>query len=184
MRESRPRREASECLAGTSSNIRGILSALSPTTLGASTPTAFRSTALTALSREFIRPLKLQRIIVEGVSRRGPIFGFKWRVTSKRTRNQEGSWFTYVFEIVGKYPDGVSEEEFQIGYEMSQALADTSPAQQVLRPEAPVRAKIEITSGRASLEPPAQSSLTKVESNANSRDMRPFAPVDDDDIPF
>jgi hypothetical protein len=145
---------------------------------------AFRSTALTALSREFIRPLKLQRIIVEGVSRRGPIFGFKWRVTSKRTRNQEGSWFTYVFEIVGKYPDGVSEEEFQIGYEMSQALADTSPAQQVLRPEAPVRAKIEITSGRASLEPPAQSSLTKVESNANSRDMRPFAPVDDDDIPF
>jgi hypothetical protein len=142
---------------------------------------AFRSTGLTALSREFVWPLNLQRIIVEGVPRRAPIFGLKWRVTSKRTRNQEGAWFTYVFEMVGKYPDGVSEVEFQIGYEMSNAFADASPAQQVLRPEAPVRAKIEITSGRASLEPPAQSSPTKDESG---RDMRPFAPVDDDDIPF
>jgi hypothetical protein len=126
----------------------------------------FRSTGLTALSREFIQPLKLQRIVVDRVSRKAPIFGSKWRVRSKRTRNQEGSWFTYVFEVVVKYPEGLSEEEFQIGYEMSQALADAEPSRQALPSQG--RPKIEITSGRAALEPDKTDTGTSPDSSAQA----------------
>jgi hypothetical protein len=89
---------------------------------------SLRSTGITVLRNKFVAPLNKLRIDVNGVRKQPPIFGSKWRVLSERTGNQEGSWFTYRFTLLGKVgdPEGPTEEEFQIGCDLHQSFAPSA----------------------------------------------------------
>jgi hypothetical protein len=147
---------------------------------------SLRSTAITVLRNKFVAPLNKLRIEVNGGRIRPPIFGTKWRVSSERTANQDGSWFTYRFDLLGKVggPGGPTEGELQIGYDLHQtyapsALPASSPAPLptgAVRPQGKI---VSITSGRGSLEPTAP----PPSDNDNLAGARPFAPIDDD-IPY
>jgi hypothetical protein len=130
-----------------------------------------------------VAPLNKLRIDVNGVRKQPPIFGSKWRVLSERTGNQEGSWFTYRFTLLGKVgdPEGPTEEEFQIGCDLHQSFAPSAlPASlagsalpsQTARPQG----KIAITSGRGAHQPAAP----PPSGDDEPAGMRPFASIDDD----
>jgi hypothetical protein len=147
---------------------------------------SIRSTAITVMRNKFLAPLSKLRIDVGGVRKQPPIFGSKWRVSSERTGNQEGSWFTYRFALLGKVgdPEGPTDEEFQIGCDLHQMYASSGQGasssvsalpSQTERP----RGKIAITSGHGARQPSAPPPSGEDEPAG----PRSFAPIDVDEIP-
>ena len=130
---------------------------------------SLRSTGITVLRNKFVAPLDKLRIDVNRVRKQPPIFGSKWQVSSERTGNQEGSWYTYRFTLLGKVgdPEGPTEEEFQIGCDLHQSfapsalptpLAGSALPPQTARPQGKIA--IRADAGRISRPRPSRQAMT------------------------
>ena len=156
---------------------------------------AMKSTGLGVFNREVARALRMEPDFVTKNGRtRLPIYAHLFKVTSRPDGNRKGNWRAYRFEIVGRYPDGVTKEQVAAAHAALRALPNLGPpdaAPEILPPQGPrprldggaarelLCGKVEIASGS----PPAN------DDNAAEVGvgMRPFAPLDlqsDDDIPF
>ena len=155
-----------------------------------------KSTGLGVFNREIARALRMAPDFVteNGRKIRLPLYTHLFSVTSRPDGNAKGNWRAYHFEIVGRYPDGVTKEQVAAAHAALRALPNLGPpdaAPEILPPQVPrprldggaarelLCGKVEIASGS----PPAN------DDNAAEVGvgMRPFAPLDlqsDDDIPF
>ena len=155
-----------------------------------------KSTGLGVFNREIARALRMEQDFVteNGRKIRLPLYSHLFSVTSRPDGNAKGNWRAYHFEIVGRYPDGVTKEQVAAAHAALRALPNLGPpdaAPEILPPQGPrprleggaarelLCGKVEISSGS----PPAN------DDNAAEVGvgMRPFAPLgmqSDDDIPF
>jgi hypothetical protein len=156
-----------------------------------------KSTGLSVFNREIARALRMEPDFVakDGRKIRLPLYAHLFKVTSRPDGNAKGSWRAYHFDIVGRYPDGMTEEQIAAAHSALRAVPNLGPpdaAPEILPPKGPrphldggvakemLRGKVEIASTGL---PPANDD-NAVEVGVG---MRPFAPLDlegDDDITF
>jgi hypothetical protein len=150
-----------------------------------------KSTGLGVHNREIARPLRMAPDFVTKNGRRIrlPLYAHVFKVTSRPDGNAKGSWRAYHFDIVGRYPDGVTKEQVAAAHDALRGLPNLGPpdaAPEILSPQGP----------RPRLEGGATMEIGRIEIASPANDdkatevgvgMRPFAPLDlpiDDDIPL
>jgi hypothetical protein len=147
-----------------------------------------KSTGLSVFNREIARALRMEPdfIAKNGSKIRLPIYAHLFKVTSRPDGNGKGNWRAYRFEIVGRYPDGVTREQVAAAHDALRALPNLGPPDaepEILPPQGPrprleAGAAMEISRGKieiASSDPPAGMAM---------RAFTSLNPPTDTDIPF
>ena len=150
-----------------------------------------KSTGLGVFNREIARALRMAPDFVteNGRKIRLPLYSHSFSVTSRPDGNAKGNWRAYHFEIVGRYPDGVTKEQVAAAHAALRALPNLGPpdaAPEILPPHGP-RPRLDGGAGADRLGGEMEVAANGAPLNDNAIEggggMRPFAPLDDD-IPF
>lgn len=121
------------------------------------------------------------------------LYAHLFKVTPRSDGNGKGNWRAYRFEIVGRYPDGVTKEQVAAAHAALRALLNLGPPDatpEILPPHGP-RPRLEGGAAAETLRGEMEIAASAATANDNAVQvgvgMRSFAPLDqpiDNDIPF